>query len=200
MSQTKTAEGSLVAAARTLEGEVARYEQTLADLARTDIVSEKTLLRAGRSLEACAEHQQRLAGFLQAFAAAMGEIQARQEKCIAATGEAMHHVKSRHDARAELLTRVAALGVRAREINEPIEGLGGVSAEANVSASVIGSLEEVRTKTEEVIAEAGALRTLAKESDWHDIERDTDALRQQLEDARNKMMRIHRTLAARAPS
>lgn len=200
MSQTKISDGELVAAARTLESEVARYEQTLAELARADIVSEKTLLRAGRSLEACAEHQQRLASLLQVFAAAMGQIQARQEKCIAATGEAMHHVKARHDARVELLGRVAALGVQAREINEPIEGLGAASDGAGPSANVIGSLEAVRSKTEAVIAEAGALRTLAKESDWHDIERDTDALHQQLEDARNKMLRIHRTLAARAPS
>lgn len=200
MSQNKAAEGRLVTVARALEGEVARYEQSLAELGRAEIVSEKTLLRAGRSLEACAEHQQRLAAHLQAFAAAMGEIQARQEKCIAATGEAMHHVKARHEARADLLVRVAALGAQAREINEPIEGLATTPEEPAVSANVLGSLEEVRSKTEAVIAEASALRTLAKEGAWHDIERDTDALQQKLEDARNKMLRIHRTIAARAPS
>lgn len=197
----KTSSSALVEAARALDQEVARYESSLGELARIDMVSEKTLQRAGRSLEACAQHQTDLARLLGAFAAAMGEMKERQERCVAETNAAADRVKARFESRAALLARVAVLGAKTGEIIGPMAAATAPDAgDPSAVTSVLAQLEGVTSKAEEVIAEAESVRQAAKAESWQDVERDADSLRQQLQSAKNKVLTAQRALAERAPS
>lgn len=197
---TKTAQGPLAAAASALENELRRYEDTVAELQKLPLTSDKTLQRARKVLEECAGHQEKLAALLPAFAQAMQDAQARQQQCMDVTAEGTSKIKTRFEERMALLERVAALGQRAQDINEPVAAVMSGKEENRSPIELLKSLEDVGTLTEAVIAEADAVHRLAQEGDWQDIARDTDALKQQLQSARNKVLVAQRNIAARAPS
>jgi hypothetical protein len=189
----------LAAAAAALETELGRYEATSAELDSLPLTSDKTLQRARKVLEECAAHQERLAVLLPAFAQAMQVAQARQQECMEVTARGTAKIKTRFEERMALLERVALLGQSAQEINEPVAAVleGG---EEKAPAELLKSLDEVGARTEAVIAEADAVQRAAQEGDWLDIARDADALKQQLQAARNKVLIAQRNVASRAPS
>jgi len=199
-ASTKTFQGPLTAAAAALEDELRRYEETVAELQKLPLTSDKTLQRARKVLEECAGHQEKLAVLLPAFAQAMQEAQARQQQCMDVTAEGTTKIKTRFEERMALLERVAALGQRAQDINEPVAAVMSGTEENRSPIDLLETLRDVNARTEAVIAEADAVHKLAQDGDWQDIARDTDALKQQLQSARNKVLVAQRNIAARAPS
>ena len=198
-TSTKTPGGALAQAAAALETELRRYEETSGELERITLTSDKTLQRARKVLEECAAHQERLATLLPEFAQAMQEAQAKQQACMEATARGTEKIKARFEDRMALLERVAALGQRAQDINGPVAAVMDEKGE-RTPAELLKSLEEVGSRTEAAIAEATAVHEAAQGADWQDIARDTDALKQQLQSARNKILVAQRSVAARAPS
>lgn len=194
--------GPLTLATAELEAEILHYEQTSASLDKLPLNSEKTLQRARKVLEECAAHQERLAVLLPAFAQAMQAAQARQQACMNVTAEGTQRIKTRFEERVVLLERIAALGQRAQAINEPVTAiLGRDSGQGDPAAeALLRSLDEVGALTEAVIAEADELARAANASEWVDIARDAEALKQQLQTARNKVLVAARNVASRAPS
>lgn len=194
--------GPLTLATAELEAEILHYEQTSASLDKLPLNSEKTLQRARKVLEECAAHQERLAVLLPAFAQAMQAAQARQQACMNVTAEGTQRIKTRFEERVVLLERIAALGQRAQAINEPVTAiLGRDSGQGDPAAeALLRSLDEVGALTEAVIAEADELARAANASEWVDIARDAEALKQQLQAARNKVLVAARNVASRAPS
>ena len=198
-ASTKTTQGPLAAAAAALESELRRYEETAAELDKLPLTSDKTLQRARKVLEQCAAHQEQLAVLLPAFAHAMQAAQGRQQECMDVTARGTSRIKARFEERVALLERVAALGQRAQGINEP--ALAVMSDEGErTPAELLRSLEDVGTRTDAAIAEADAVHRAAEDGQWLDIARDTDALKQQLQSARNKVLVAQRSVATRAPS
>jgi hypothetical protein len=198
-TSTKNPGGVLTNAALALENELKRYEETAAELDKMTLVSDKTLQRARKVLEECAAHQERLAKLLPEFAQAMQLAQQKQQECMDTTARATARIKDRFEDRMALLERVAALGQKAQEINGPVAAVIGQEGE-RTAAELLKSLEEVGTRTDAAIAEAASVHEAAQTSDWQDIARDTDALRQQLQSARNKILTAQRNVATRAPS
>ena len=199
-ASTKNVQGPLASAAAALENELRRYEETVTELEKLPLTSDKTLQRARKVLEECAGHQEKLAVLLPAFAQAMQQVQVRQQQCMDATAEGTSKIKTRFEERMALLERVAALGQRAQNINEPVAAVISGKEENQSPTELLKSLEDVGTLTEAVIAEADAVHKLAQDGDWQDIARDTDTLKQQLQSARNKVLVAQRNIAARAPS
>jgi len=197
---TKTTDGTLAAAAAALENELERYDETVTELQKLPLTSDKTLQRARKVLEQCAGHQEKLAVLLPAFAQAMQQAQLRQQQCMDATAQGTEKIRTRFEGRMALLERVAALGQSAQDINEPVAAVMSAQAEERTPAELLKSLEDVGARTEAVIAEADAVHKLAQDGDWQDIARDTDALKQQLQSARNKVLVAQRNIASRAPS
>lgn len=198
-TSTKTTIGPLTAAAAALEDELRRYEETSAELTQAALTSEKTLQRARKVLEECASHQERLAKLLPELAEAMQTLQEKQQACMEATARGTTRIKERFEVRSLLLQRVAALGQRAQDVSGPVAALVG-APEERTAAELLQTLEDVAARTEAVIAEAASVQEAAEGAGWQDIARDTDALRQQLMAARNKLLVAQRSVAARAPS
>lgn len=198
-TSTKTPNGPLAAAAAALESELRKYEETSAELEKITLTSEKTLQRARKVLEDCAAHQEKLATLLPEFAQAMQAAQAKQQECMDATARGTMRIKERFEDRMALLERVAALGQKAQDINGPVSAVVDGTGE-RTPAELLKTLEEVGARTEAVIAEAALVHEAAQGADWQDIARDTDALKQQLQSARNKILVAQRNVAARAPS
>jgi DNA repair exonuclease SbcCD ATPase subunit len=195
---SKTQENPLVVAARQLAEELERFETLSGELERMAINSEKSLQRARQGLEACAEHEAKLAERLRAFAQAMQETQAAQLRCIEQASAATGRIQERQTQRAELQRRLAVLGQNAREVSAPVASLPEGSAA--VSGDMLAPLQEVERRLDAVIAEAGEVRSKAQLEDWHDLQRDTQALEQQLQALRNKILLLRRKLAQSAAS
>lgn len=196
---SKKTETPLAASAAALEAELLEYEKFVAEVKRMTLNSEKAMHRAKDLLEQCAAGEQRMAERLQAFAAAMQGVQARQQTCITAAVAAASLIQERVEKRSALLERFSALGDRARSLNDPVALLEAKEGEANAQ-DLLTTLGEVASRTESVVAEAEALGADANADDWQDIAREATTLRQQLLSARNKILVAHRDVASRTPS
>jgi hypothetical protein len=195
---SKIQDSPLVRAARQLMAGLERFESLGSELARLTINSEKTLLRARQGLQDCAEQEAKLAEDLQNFAQAMQETQSLQQRCVELANAAAERVQERQARRSELQQRIAALGEHARAVSAPVATLP--ERPDAVPGNMLGPLQEVERRLDAVIAEAGEVREHAERDDWSDLERDTQALQQQLQGLRNKVLLCRRKLAEGAAS
>jgi hypothetical protein len=195
---SKVQESRLVMAARQLTDELERFEALSAELGRVAINSDKALHRARQGLEACAEHEAKLAESLRGFAQAMQDTQAAQVRCMELASAAAARVQQRQEQRAELQRRVAVLGQNAREVSAPVASLP--ENPEGASSDTLGALQEVERRLDAVIAEASEVCDTAQRDDWNDLQRDTQALQQQLQALRNKVLLLRRKLAQTAAS
>lgn len=200
MASSKKTEGALVKAATALENELARYEENVADARRLEISSEKGLQKSKAVLEACAATEQRMREHLQAFAAAMQDMQKRQQTCVEETVATAKRIEERIHDRAALLERFGQLGARAREVDEPVKAVMQRKAEGAKESELLGALTEVIERTDSVLEDADAVAKDAQGRGWDDIAREAIALKQQLQSARNKVMQTQREMASRQPS
>jgi chromosome segregation ATPase len=194
----KKDETPLTDAASRIEEELSRFERLLQELSRP-VSTEKTLQRARMSLEECSHSEERLASHLTAFAQAIQSIQERQQRCMESLGQRLGEVQARHADRSALIERMGQLGLRTSEISKPIVSLEE-SAWSAVTPELLASMGEVSARLEEAIGEAAQISTSARASDWSDLSREADALKQQLQAVRNQVLLGQRKLAGRAPS
>jgi hypothetical protein len=194
----KKDETPLTDAACRIEEELSRFERLLLDLSRP-VSTEKTLQRARMSLEECSQSEERLAAHLTAFAQAIQGIQQRQQRCMESLAERVCRVQERHADRSALIERMAQLGLRTSEISKPIVSLQE-SAWSAVTPELLASVSEVSARLEEAIGEAAQISSSARASDWSDLSRDADTLKQQLQAVRNQVLLGQRKLAGQAPS
>jgi DNA repair exonuclease SbcCD ATPase subunit len=194
----KNPDTMLSKAATLLEEELAHFEDLLQEL-KAPINSEKALQRARHRLEECSTCEEKLAEHLRAFAEAMQAMQARQQECMQILGERAEGVKARLIDRNALVERINALGQQARSVSDPIVALEE-PAWTSPTPELLNSVAEMSSRLEAVIEEAASVVASAKESDWTDVARDADALKQQLSAVRSKLIIGQRKLASRAPS
>lgn len=194
----KKSETPLSDAAGQIEAELSRFEQLLHELSRP-VSTDKALQRARVALEECSSCEERLAANLTAFAQAIQGIQTRQQSCMELLNERVGQVQARHADRSALVDRLALLGVRTSEISKPIAALGE-AAWQTVTPELLASVSEVSTRLEGAIGEAAQICVSARESDWSDLARDADALKQQLQAVRNQVVLGQRKLSSQAPS
>jgi hypothetical protein len=197
MSENSEALG-LSDAARKLEAELSRFEQLLLDLERP-LCSDDELQQAREVLESCADCEQRLATHLRAFAAVMQSVQARHQRSMESLNQRSDAIRARHLERSALVERIALLGQRAREVSEPIASISE-AAWADCTPELMASVHEVTQRLDAVISEAALVASGARDARWTDIATDADALAQQLQGVRNRVVAGQRKLASQAPS
>jgi len=194
---SKTTDTPLLAAARALADDVTRFETLSVELARLPLNSEKSLQRARQALQACSEHETKLASSLRGFAEAMQALQESQRQSMDRTAEAAQRVQKRQEQRSELERRVAQLGSQARDVSQPVSSL--VEAPGG-SPDVLAPLAEVGRRLDAVIDDAGSVYELARQGEWSDLERETQSLREQLQALRNRVLLMRRKLSSEAAS
>jgi hypothetical protein len=194
----KKSETPLSGAASQIEEELSGFEQLLQELSRP-VSTDKALQRARVALEECSRSEERLASHLTAFAQAIQGVQERQQRCMEILNERVGQIQARHADRSALVERMALLGVRTSEISKPIAALGENAWQA-VTPELLASVGEVSARLEHAIDEAAQISSSARESDWSDLARDADALKQQLQSVRNQVLLGQRKLSSQAPS
>ncbi len=190
----------LLEAVAHLEDELKKYETLTADIERTPISSEKTLVRAVKAVNEAAASRERLGTWVGALSQAMNDVRLRQEASLLKMAEAAQHVSERAQAFQALLTRYASLGEVAKGLNIRAASIAERRADGAESGEVYESVGELLTGMDQAIDEADAVSSAAKESAFEQIARDADALRQQMASARNRLNLAQKTLAERAPS
>jgi DNA repair exonuclease SbcCD ATPase subunit len=192
---SKKVESPLLGAAKSLSDDLSRFEALSTELSQLSINSQKSLQRAGQSLQACSAHEAKLAESLRAFAEAMQHLQVTQQRCMEQAAAAAEHVRKRQLERAGLEERLALLGQKARDISLPLP-----EQSTTPSSELLGPLEQVEQRLSELISEVGEVCDLAQAQDWQDLTRETHSLREQLQALRNRVLLSRRKLAQEQPS
>jgi hypothetical protein len=197
---TKSPQGILTTAAAAFEEELGRYEELCQALTGTPLDSQKGLQRSKGIMQECAETEQRLAERLNALLGAMRLSQTRQQKTMEETLAAARKVQERVAEFATLMERFAALGLRAKDVNDPVTDVLSRKASGALAGDLLGGLKDVAGRMGVIAEEAESTAKDARAAGWVDIAREADALRQQVQAARNRVLLAQEKVAAQAPS
>jgi len=164
------------------------------ETARAPITSEKALVRAKKQLGDSAACQLRLAEHLKAVVTALDGVRGRQEACAEQVLSAAQRVQARSEEFLALMVRVSELGLRAREVNEPVAGVVARKAQGAPAAELVEGLREILARTDGIVSDAQSLARDAASADWTDIARIAESLKQQVESARNSVLLAERAM------
>jgi hypothetical protein len=184
---TPKSEGTLAEAAAAFERELANYEKLSLELARNPVRSEKTLTRVRKVLGDAADSEAELGRLLHGLSAAMVAARDRQQECMARVQEAMQGAQARANEFTALLERVAALGAKARDVNEPVTRVLAEKSGGGDPATILASLSEVDTRIQDVVKDAHAIFEDAQANDWPEVAKDVKSLEQQVQSVRTKV-------------
>ena len=193
-------ESPLVLAAAALDEELRRYDSLAEEAKRSPINSGKTLERAVRVVQESTARNETVHEKLRGLVTQIEEARTRQVESLNTLLAAAQRAQARSEQYEALLGRFAALGESARQVNT-LAGEAEAKRQAGASETeVLQGLDDVQTQMASVVAEAEALVVLATDQDWTDLERQADAVRQQVLAAKNKLIAARRAIATRAPS
>ncbi|HEX2672786.1 MAG TPA: hypothetical protein VHM25_18005, partial [Polyangiaceae bacterium] len=132
---------ALVSAARGLEGELSNLESIARAARKIPLTSEKNITRAAKELEQALTFPDRMAAGLQALAAAMADMQARQQAALEPLAALATQIQARHRRLSEHQEAYAALGRAAAEISARIQSANGEASA--VSSDVEAQLARI---------------------------------------------------------
>lgn len=181
---------SLLTAAEAFDAELARFGRLAETARKGPLDSQRGLERAAELLHEAANSEEALASHAQALMAALGEARDRQQTQAEAVRLRADEIQQRTTVLADLLKRYEALGEAAKELN----GLGQRLAESQRAASEApgdsgwtSGLKELYDRMTDLAASAEELLVAARDTEFLDIARQAESLRQQLLAARNKV-------------
>jgi uncharacterized coiled-coil DUF342 family protein len=193
-------ESPLVLAAAALDEELRRYDSLADEAKRSQINSGTTLKRAVRVVQESTARNETVQEKLRDLVTQIEEARIRQVESLSTLLEAAQRAQKRSEQYDVLLKRFAALGESAGHVNT-LAGEVNAKRQAGASeADILEALGEIQTQMAAVVAEAEALTALAADQDWADLERQGDAVRQQVLAAKNKLSAARQVVAKRAPS
>ncbi|HVV51606.1 MAG TPA: hypothetical protein VHO06_18190 [Polyangia bacterium] len=205
MADRKPAEASpLVDAARAFDETLQRFAALAQAVGRAALDSAEGLGRAAESLRKVAACEEDLQGRAQALSAALTAARQAQEGHAEAIRTRALEVQRRGEAYAALVGRFEAIGREAADLNAAAQKLAaehkidrGMRAEE--ITPVVSALEELEARMGGVVAAGEALQGDARGVGFDDLARKTDALRQQLLAARNRVGLLREALTRAVP-
>jgi chromosome segregation ATPase len=183
-----------------VDEELRAYDELARDAQRIEIDGEKSIARAARMLEDATKRQPAIQEKLRAL---VGEIEAarlQQQKSLDTLVEVSQSLQARATQYSELMDRFAELGEAAKGVNSLTTALSARRSEGAHEGELLAGLQELELRMNTVVERAESLAHDAEQYGWPEIARQADAVRQQVNAAKNKLVLAHRAVAGRAPS
>jgi chromosome segregation ATPase len=199
---TKKDPSPLLAAAQAFDAELERFGYLAESARRGPLGSQKALERAAETLKEIADCEEQMQARARALMAALGTAREQQEAQATLVSERAEEVRRRTTVYAQLLQQFQTLGQDAADLNNLGQRLSTKKRDAGATAAdmakdpeLAAGLRELSERMGAVAERAAALASAAQTSDFEDVSRQADSLRQQLLAARNKVVLLHGTLA-----
>jgi hypothetical protein len=170
----------IVRAAETLEDELEKLEALSRTVCKIRLDSEKNISKAARELNLAAAMPERLGESLRALAAAMQEMQQRQQAALEPLAVRATEIQQRMQRLGEHMQAFALLGKAAGEVTALLQ------AEQRESDS---ALQQVETQLAQIAEGARVLFEQARADDFTDVARQADALKQRIAALRGRLGR-----------
>jgi len=187
----------IIAAAEAIERDLQRLEDLSQSVRKMRLNSEKSIARAGRTLQEALQQQEQLAGGLRVLGEAMVHMQERQQVAIQALATRAVEIQEQTSNVTEQMERFAALGTKAAEATQLLQALPppygtGEPGEGAAPADAPAQLMKIETLLGALAEEAKALAASADLADLSEISREASSLRQRLDAARARIGSIAR--------
>jgi hypothetical protein len=203
-SQKPTETSPLVEAARAFDETLGRFGALADAVARAPLDSSDGLARAAAALQRVAACEEEIQQRAQALSAALTGARQTQEARAQEIGARALEVQRRGEAYAALLQRFEGLGRDAADLNITAQKLAAANKidrqmPPEAIAPLLAQLAELGTRMEAVAVAAEALAGDARAARFDDVAGKTDALRQQLLAARNRVGLLAEALTQTLP-
>jgi chromosome segregation ATPase len=203
-SPTPPATSPLIEAARAFDEALGQFGAVAESVGRAALDSGEGLARAAGALQkvaACEEEMQQRA---QALSAALAAARQEQEAHARELGERALEVQTRAETYAALLQRLDGLGHDAADLNAAAQKLAAGNKidrqmPPEAISPMLSQLAELAERMEGVALAAEALAGDARAARFDDLGGKTDALRQQLLAARNRLGLLKEALTQALP-
>jgi hypothetical protein len=193
----KVARSGLITAAEALEAELKRYEGLAEALARTGLSSQKALERAAATLKEVADCDDRLGVRARELIEAITAAREKQQAQAHAVHARALELSERVEIWKELMQTYEGLSQQAAGVNSLIQTSLAPAVQSRKASpeggtpelgeAAIAGLEEAHARLGQLAESAEALAKGAEEKGFPDVQREADAVRQQLLAARNKL-------------
>lgn len=195
----KDALGDLTEAAQALEREIDRFEELAATARRIPLDTRRGVERAAKATTEAAEGQHQVNATLGALAAAITAARERHEANALALQARGEEIRVRAEEVSALYERYSALGDEGKIVNQMVQDAAASQRTAATPAEVralVGEIEGIEARMTALVEVARALNLAATAASITDLADQTDALRQQVASARNKLGLLRKGLAA----
>lgn len=190
----------LVAAAAAVDQELREYDELAREAQRIVLDGEKSLARAARVLAASTTRQPQIQEKLQTLVTEIEAARVRQQASLDALVDVSRALEARATDFDGLMRRFADVGQSAQSIHKLTSELAALKASGAPENQLLDGLRKLEDEMTVVVADAGNLAKDAEDQGWPEISRQADAVRQQVNAAKNKLSLAYKTVAARAPS
>lgn len=168
----------IVRAAEALEAELVKLEILSRAVRKLRLDSEKSIARAAKELNEALAVPERLAAGLQGLAAAMQQMQTRQQAALEPLAEGAAEIQRRMGRLSEHLQAFAALGEAAARVTSMLQAGNGDQA------ALFG---QARSELTRIGEGARALLEAARGDDFPEVARDAEALKQRVQALKKKL-------------
>jgi chromosome segregation ATPase len=177
MAKVQKTVSEIERAAQALEEEIARLEGLARSARKMPLNTDKNLVRAAAQLNETLAVPERVAQRLQAVAAAMANMQDRQQAALQVLSAFAVELQQRTQLFEQHMADFGALGQAASEVNAQL-----VASDGDQSAllGAVGRLQEISDA-------ARAVFDAARAADFPDIAREADVLKQRLSSLRKRL-------------
>jgi hypothetical protein len=192
--------GDLAEAALALEQEIDRFEELAATARRLPLDARKSLERAAKATTDAAGSQDRVNLALGALVTAINAARERHEANAVALQARGEEIRARAEEVTALYERWSAIGDEGKLVNQLVleiaAGQRGATTPAEMRA-LVTDLEGVEARMTSFVEVARALHQAAVAAAVTDLAEQTEALRQQVAAARNKLGLLRKGFVAR---
>lgn len=191
--------GELTLAALALERELDRFEDLAATARRLPLDTRRGVERAAKATTEAAEGQGQVNATLGALVAAITAARERHEANALALQTRGEEIRARAEEVSELYERFSALGDEGKLINQLVQDAAASQREAATPTQVralVSDIEGIEERMSKLVEIARALNQAATAATVNDLAEQTDASRQQVAAAKNRLGLLRKNLIA----